>query len=127
MTKGRAGDPLSSQNFIQKAFENVTGNTNITKTDRAGNIVKSGTIMNEKAKEMVGGLFKQFNIDLDQAMQDSKQVPSPGQAANTAAIQASTQSQNSLIGALQDLAKTIKSGNFLGGPNTSLKASQSRQ
>ena len=123
LTKGRAGDPLSSQNFIQKAFENVTGNTNRTVTTRDGTIVKSDTIMNEKAKEMVGGLFKQFNIDLDQAMQDGKQVPSPGQAEQTAAIRASTKSQNSLITALENLSKKIDS-DFFGGRSAQLKAKQ---
>ena len=123
LTKGRAGDPLSSQNFIQKAFENVTGNTNRTVTTRDGTIVKSDTIMNEKAKEMVGGLFKQFNIDLDQAMQDGKQVPSPGQAEQTAAIRASTKSQNSLITALENLSRKIDS-DFFGGRSAQLKAKQ---
>jgi hypothetical protein len=123
LTKGRAGDPLSSQNFIQKAFANVTGDTNFTQTDKDGNIVKSDTILNQKAKEMVGGLFKQFNIDLDQAMQDGEQVPSPGQAEQTAAIKASTKSQNSLITALENLSRKIDS-DFFGGRSAQLKANQ---
>jgi hypothetical protein len=72
---------------------------------------------------MVGGLFKQFNIDLDQAMQDGEQVPSPGQAEQTAAIKASTKSQNSLITALENLSRKIDS-DFFGGRSAQLKANQ---
>lgn len=120
---GRGGDVLTTQTLLQKTIGNVTGTTNLTTFDKDGKLKNTATAVNKEAKALVGGLFKKFNIDLDQALEGDKQKPSPGQAEQTAALKASTQSQNSLIAALQDLGKTIKNENILsGGRNTAHKA-----
>jgi hypothetical protein len=120
---GRAGARLEDQNLIQKTIGNITGNTNFSTITEDGTIVGSDTAVNKEAKALVGGIFKKFNIDLDQAMGDGKPKPNPGEKEQTAAIKDNTKSQNSLITALENLTKNI-GGEFYGGRTIKNKAAQ---